>query len=210
MLSVRRHYIALILTLVVGVLVQACAPQLSPQQSCNFVMSSDSQRVSWGSQVPVILYVDSSVPPEFYESIRKGIERWNSDLGREVLKLGGWTSAYATERQDGVNVIYWVSGRRWPTDSVNKDKQAITTIYWAADRIFESDIRINNDGFSYSTGELAAGRVDFESLIVHELGHVLGLEHSSAAGTVMAVKLKDNTDRRKPAPIDIQDLKCEY
>lgn len=204
----------LALIALVGLSIQACAPNVSPQQSCNFVMSSEQQRVSWNSNVPVILYVDSSVPSEFYESIRGGIETWNNNLGREVLKLGGWTSAYPTERQDGVNVIYWIRNGTWPKDRVNADKQAVTTIRYAGDRLVEADVSINNDGFEYFSGAtVVPWRVDFDSLILHELGHVLGLSHSEVGGTVMAKKLLGGQVpqiRRKPAPVDISDLKCEY
>lgn len=195
----------------IGLLVQACAPTISPQETCNFVMSNETQRVSWGPQTPVILYVDSSVPPEFYGAIQTGVETWNRNLGREVLKIGGWSSSYPTERQDGVNVIYFK--RDWSDDV--KEKQAITTIHWAADRIFEADIRINGNPnhFEYFWGDTAVSkRVDFESLMLHEFGHVLGLEHPKVefAGTVMARRLDDATLRRTPAPLDVADLKCEY
>lgn len=196
---------------VMGLFIQACAPQVSPQDSCNFVMSNDSQRVSWGSQAPVILYVDSSVPSELFGAIQASANTWNQTLGREVIKIGGWTSSYPTEKQDGVNVIYF--NRDWPESS--KEKQAITTIHWAGDRIFEADIRVNgNSGyFEYFWGpQIVEGRVDFESLILHEMGHVLGLEHPKVefTGTVMARRLDNATLRRMPAPMDVSDLKCEY
>ena len=194
-----------------GLLVQACAPQTSPQADCNFVMSSDNQRVSWGPETPAVIYIDSSVPAEFFGAIQASVNTWNENLGREVLKIGGWTSSYPKEKQDGVNVIYF--DRDWP-DS-NKDKQAITTIHWAADRIFEADIHVNGNPkhFEYFSGpNVVSGRVDVESLLLHEFGHVLGLEHPKVEfkGTVMARRLDDATLRRSPAPGDVADLKCEY
>lgn len=194
-----------------SLMVQACAPQLSPQSTCNFVMSHEAQRVSWGSESPVILYVDSSVPSEFFGAIQAGVNTWNQSLGREVLKIGGWSSSYPQERQDGVNVIYFK--RDWP-DS-NNDKQAVTTIHWAGDRIFEADISVNGNPshYVYFWGpQSIPGRVDFESLLLHELGHVLGLDHAQVeiAGTVMAKKLMDTTTRRQPIQADIDNLKCEY
>jgi hypothetical protein len=203
--------VGLVAVVTVALLVQACAPKTSPQDSCNFVMSNDSQRVSWGPSAPVIMYVDSSVPSEFYGAIQSAVNTWNQSLGREVLKIGGWSSAYPTEAQDGVNVIYFI--KNW-SDSI-KDKQAITTIHWAGDRIFEADIRVNGNPshFEYFWGpNVIENRVDFESLLLHELGHVLGLEHPKVetGGTVMARRLNGATLRRVPAPFDVNDLKCEY
>lgn len=201
----------------IALLVQACAPAISPQQPCNFVMSNEAQRVSWGPSVPVIMYVDSSVPNEFYGSIQNAVNTWNQSLGREVIKIGGWSSAYSNEGNDGANVIYFK--RDWP--DAERDKQAVTTIRWASDRVFEADIRINGSGkpnskgvsYSYFSGPTAvSGQVDFESLVLHEFGHVLGLQHPTVEtdGTVMAKVLDFATLRRTPAPLDVADLKCEY
>ncbi len=205
----RKKLFGSLLVAMLALVTQACAPQTSPQNSCNFVMSGESQRVSWGPATPVVLYVDSSVPSEFYDAIRTAVTTWNQSLGREVLKLGGWTSAYPNERQDGVNVIYF--NGTWP--ATQKEKQAVTTIWWAGDRVYEADIRVNGVNFEYFWGPNSIpGRVDFESLLLHELGHVLGLEHPKVetSGTVMARRLDNSTLRRVPTLEDVGDLKCEY
>ncbi len=207
----HRHkpfkWIMLGAVLAIGLLLQACVPKPGPQQSCNFTMSSDQQRISWGAQTPVVLYVDGSVPAEFFDSIRSAVDHWNQSVGREVLKIGGWSSSYPEENQDGVNVIYWKKSG-W-TDST--DKQAVTTIYWAADRLFEADVRINDVSFDYFAGPTAVpNRVDFESLILHELGHVLGLSHQEVGASVMAMRLENAVLRRAPSQKDIDDVKCEY
>lgn len=191
----------------VGLFIQACAPKLTPQESCNFVMNNDKQRVSWGPQTPVTMYVDSSFPSEYFDAVKSAVNTWNGRMGREVLKVGGWTNSYPNESQDGVNIIYWRKNS-WPDPH---DKQAITTIYWAADRIFEADIRINNTkDFDYFWGPPVSGKVDVESLLLHELGHVLGLSHQEVGGSVMAMRLENAVERRSPAELDINDLKCEY
>lgn len=207
----HRSFVFTSLCLLIAIFTQACAPNLSPQTSCNFVMSADSQRVSWGPAVPVVLYVDSSVPSEFYGAIEAAVMTWNQSLRREVLKIGGWTNSYPSERQDGVNVIYF--NRKWPDEQ--RKKQAVTTVWWAADRVFEADVSVNGNSahFDYFWGPtVVAGRVDFESLLVHELGHVLGLDHPKVPtkGTVMATELQVGVARRTPTPSDVEDLKCEY
>lgn len=210
LLRCRKSLVVFTLAILAG-FTQACAPQLSPQDACNFVMSGDSQRVSWGPATPVVLYVDSSVPSEFYGAIQAAVVTWNQSLGREVLKIGGWTNSYPSERQDGVNVIYF--NRKWP--ETQKRKQAVTTIWWAGDRVYEADISVNGNASHYEYfwgSNVVPGRVDFESLILHELGHVLGLEHPhvEAQGTVMARELQNGHLRRTPTPSDVADLKCEY
>jgi hypothetical protein len=200
----------LLLVLIAGAIglgLQACAQKPSPEESCNFVQNGDQQRVSWGADTPVVLYIDSSVPEEFFEPIRHAADTWNRTVGREVLKVGGWTQSNGVPGQDGANIIYFL--HTWEADRPNE--QARTTVYWANDRIYEADIRINAHNFDFFTSEdPVVGRVDVESLVLHELGHVLGLAHNVSTASVMAKSLANATLRRKIGDIDTNSIKCEY
>ncbi|MCM2281360.1 MAG: matrixin family metalloprotease [Bdellovibrionaceae bacterium] len=198
--------------LVVGILLSsavlalnACGRQQGPEESCNFVQNSSVQRVSWGEQTPIILYVDKSVPPEYFGAIEQAVEQWNSARGRGLIKIGGWINSSAGPARDGANVIYWL--REWEAD--RPFEQARTSVYWAGDRIYETDIRVNEKNFDYAIGPVA-GTVDIVSLMVHEIGHVLGLAHLDKEPSVMATSLANATERRLPTATDIQSLKCEY
>ncbi len=65
-----------------------------------------------------------------------------------------------------------------------------------------------------STGDEAAGdtaqKVNFEALMIHELGHVLGLKHKDADNSVMATYLATQTERVDLAETDEKALQCEY
>lgn len=191
-----------------GLGLQACAVKPAPESSCNFVQNSEQQRVSWGSQVPVVLFVDSSVPNEYMQDIKSAVEIWNLKVGREVLKLGGYVdSKGANPAQDGSNIIYY--RQTWEAD--RPFEQARTTVYWAGDRIYEADVRLNAHDFRFSSGlNVAGGQVDMESLLVHEFGHVLGLAHSTTPQSVMARTLPDATIRRALSTSDEESIRCEY
>ncbi len=176
-----------------------------PEESCNFVQNSSAQRVSWGDHTPVTLYVDRSFPAELFGAIEQAVEQWNSARGRGLIKIGGWINSSSGPARDGANVIYWMSS--WEAD--RPYEQARTTVYWAGDRIYEADIRVNAKNFRYSMGAYG-GTVDVVSLLVHEFGHVLGLTHTDLHGSVMAKSLANATERRVPSPTDIDSLKCEY
>ena len=189
---------------------QACSRRLNPEDSCDFVQNPEMQRVSWGGHVPVKLYIHESVPTEAYPALDKAIKEYNLKLGggREIFKIiaRGTTGSTAPQR-DGYSTIYWL--KSWEAN--RKSEQARTTIYWTGSEIFEADIRINAANFSYSMGEnLNPTEVDLPSLVVHELGHVLGLGHTVTSGSVMNFSLDEGQDRRTLSDGDMASLKCEY
>lgn len=208
-----RKIIGLALLAAIGLGLQACAQQPpSPQESCNFVQNGEQQRVSWGSQTPVVMYVDHRVPDEFLPAITAAAKVWNKEIGREVLKIVPGATTNGMPTQDSRNVIYFM--KDWEREKANE--QARTTVYWAGDRIYEADIRINGRDFEFFSGEqMVAGRVDMESLLLHELGHVLGLGHTDpvdneTAESVMVRSLPSATKRRELMSVDVKSIRCEY
>lgn len=202
-----RKLLALALLVAIGVGLQACGQHPQPEEGCNFVQNGEQQRVSWGSQTPVVLYVDERVPNEYLNAIVAAAKVWNVKIGREVLKIIPGATTNGVPAQDGRNVIYYLGD--WERDKSNE--QARTTVYWSGDRIYEADIRINARDFHFfSDDQLIAGRVDMESLLVHELGHVLGLGHTETAESVMVRSLPSATKRRELSAADVKSIRCEY
>lgn len=193
-----------------GFALQACAPKVTSEPSCNFVQNSELRRVSWGSQVPVIMYIDSSVPNEYVGDIKAAADIWNKEIGREVIKIGGYVDSKSEPAQDGYNIIYYM--HTWEPDKTVE--QARTTVYWAGNRIYEADVRINGSAvsnFTFSSGSsVEAGRIDMQSLIIHEFGHVLGLTHSAIPQSVMARSLPNAVLRRSLSGSDQESIRCEY
>lgn len=183
----------------------ACAPRLDPQDSCNFSQNSEKQRVSWKGHLPIPIYLHSSVPIQYRQAILDAMNTWAEELQQPVFTLAGVSNgSLSAAGQDGYSVIYWMDN--WP----NEYEQARTTIYWVGSEIREADIRINGD-LSMSGGEeLIPGYVDMESLMLHELGHVLGLAHNHDFSSIMVETLATATARRELSNTDRQSLACEY
>ncbi len=199
-----------ILSISIALFNQACQRKLPAEASCNFVQNPELQRVSWGSHLPLNLYVHSSVPKTAYAALDRAVNEYNVKLGggREIFKIVARGASGALEpKRDGYSMIYWFES--W--DSTRRSEQARTTIYWTGSEIFEADIRINAANFSYTTGEnVNSTEVDLTSLLVHELGHALGLAHTATHGSVMNFSLDEGQDRRKLSESDLASLKCEY
>lgn len=199
-----------ILGIITGLmLIQACGKQLPEQESCNFVRNSQLQRVSWAANTPVEIFLDSSVPPEYHDSIEAAVTAWNDESGRELIRLRlGSNPGSDTPARDGVSKIYFMNS--W--DSNKNNEQARTTVYWAGSTIYEADIRVNALNFNFFTSEIdrSYSEVHIESLLIHELGHVLGLAHNDASSSVMQTALANGHIRNNVGQEDLSSLECEY
>ena len=204
----KRWFTALLVLPVVGFGLQACGPKYKDQPDCGFVKNVYGERISWKTDGPVDIYLHESVPAEMIPGIQAAIQVWEQAIGRPVLRIAGYNvSGPIAPRQDGANVIYWMD--TWEADK--PAEQARTSVYWVGDRIREADIRINAKNFSFYLDIPTSYKdVHLESLVVHELGHVLGLKHKDDTVSVMATYLSSQTMRTKLSDVDKQNIKCEY
>lgn len=202
---VKRRWALILLSFIV---LASCGRKLEPEEGCNFVQNSQLQRVSWKGQFPIEIYIHESVPEAYFAAIKGAMAQWEYKLNRPVFKLVGVTGGDNDGGQkDGRSVIYYMNN--WELDQARE--QARTTIYWVGDVINEADMRLNASNFSFFSGDMPeSNKVDMESLIVHELGHVLGLQHNDVVPSVMATTLASATFRRSPKPADVASLQCEY
>lgn len=194
----------------------ACAPKKS--EDCGFVQNVYGQRISWKHASPITVHLSSSIPESLKPAVYRAAATWEQALGRKVFELIEENSAQAsTPGRDKKNGIYFLS--QWESD--RKSEQGRTSVYWAGDEIQEADIRINSKNFGYydqnhqqivrsTTTDSTSAGYNFEALILHELGHFLGLKHRENGGTVMAKELAAYTDRIKLASADVESVQCEY
>jgi hypothetical protein len=196
-----------LLLLILLSLMVSCTQKPAAQDSCNFVQNTELQRVSWKSDVPISIYVHESFPAEQLPALRNAFKHWEDKLGRPLFKQAGVQGGPKLAKRDGVSAIYWMD--EWEADK--SGEQARTTIYWENTQIKEADMKLNVKDFTLSSkAPLNGTEIDLESLLVHELGHVLGLQHNTTTQSVMAVILSYLEVRQEPYPVDVSSLKCEY
>ena len=213
----RKPLVSVILLPVVVLLMTACgksnmfealSPSYDSQPDCGFVQNVYGQRISWKNKLPIRISIHESVPPEYYPAVRAAIADWEQALGHPIFQIVEFgVKGPLQPRQDGVNMIYWMD--TWEAN--RSSEQARTSVYWVGDEIREADVRVNAKDFTYYvTTAQSAREVHLESLVVHELGHVLGLKHKDTGGSVMATYLSSTTVRDKISTSDLTSLKCEY
>lgn len=81
-----------------------------------------------------------------------------------------------------VNLIVFYD-ERWPHPSSQQIALTTVTFQVATGEIFDVDIEVNTDDHELSVGETEG--YDFQSVMVHELGHFFGLAHSAVEGATM-------------------------
>ena len=65
-------------------------------------------------------------------------------------------------------------------------------------------------GREIATARVPRSKFDFESVVSHELGHVLALGHNNKPGSTMQEGLGKGDVRRGLKPIDVDSLRCRY
>ena len=93
----------------------------------------------------------------------------------------------ATIDVDGHSALFFIESN-WP---YGEEVIALTSVsYEAGGRSVDADISFNGEDFSWSLGDDGV-RTDYQSIVLHELGHLLGLAHSEQDGAVMSVDYQD-------------------
>lgn len=92
---------------------------------------------------------------------------------------------------------------------------AITTVTWESHsgRLLDADIEVNDSRFHFTACDPGECAIDFdlENTITHELGHVLGLDHSAAgSATMYASAPRADLSKRDLDPDDVDGICAIY
>jgi hypothetical protein len=136
---------------------------------------------------PVVYHLASACDPRQADrtaclsALRQGFNRW-SRLGCSSLRFTEGAAGLRISSSDGENTVAWASA--WPSTD-GEEALAVTrpvaNEYTGA--LYDADI-VFNPKKSFSTNN-APGTTDVESVITHEAGHLLGLDHSAVADATM-------------------------
>lgn len=158
-------------------------------------------------------------------AVREAAAAWRSACTRAEVRLGEPENARVGAERDGVNTLSflsdsWCRAGQPRYGCYPRAELAVTTVYLApkaaADRdrrprsIAELDIEVNAVDYDWF-GDAPAKRrppVDLATLLSHELGHALGLDHRTGAGTIMSAAAHHGatTTMNRPSANDLRAL----
>jgi hypothetical protein len=141
-------------------------------------------------------------------AIRNAANTWNNAGAKFTFSYGGATNITNTtgSAADKINSI------NWSTDFPSGSTTLAQTTYWysiPSGNITECDCVFNANKTWSTAAVTPPGQFDVETVMLHEFGHYLSLDHSSAPA-VMQPSVSSGTQRRVLAADDINGIIAIY
>ncbi|MCX6349776.1 MAG: matrixin family metalloprotease [Candidatus Aureabacteria bacterium] len=149
-------------------------------------LSPDGSPAHWPVPASAIFYVVNPAgpgsDPAVLSALDEAFQSWRRSSGGNLAFVFSGQRDEARAERDGVNTLLWVN-REWEYGS---DVVAMSTV-WYADRrgtIEEADIEFNARDYRWSL-DGRNGSLRLPEIAIHEIGHLLGVDHSFNPGSVM-------------------------
>jgi hypothetical protein len=153
------------------------------------IAASNGFSPAWSS-MPIPFWINQSGSPQIsngseFDAVKAAFQTWqNVSIANVAFQYQG-TTPVPTVGQDGLNVVTFVD------DSVPLGSEAIATTFtfFTIDGtgslvIQEADIAVSTSIKLSTAGD--PDKYDIQSVITHEVGHLLGLDHSALLSSVMS------------------------
>jgi hypothetical protein len=142
-------------------------------------------------------------------SVVAGMQAWNYYLG--TLQFSPTTSVPGAYK-NGNEINEVVMDSTIDGEAFAAGTLAVTMIYRRANNIDEADIVFNSTyAWDSYRGDLRRGVEDIQRVVMHELGHVLGLKHPDEAGQIVGALMNSHeSNDYAPRQDDIQGAQMLY
>ncbi|MBL8934628.1 MAG: matrixin family metalloprotease [Archangium sp.] len=115
------------------------------------------------------------------------------------------TGTTAINGNDGNNNVIWLGGNFWRHGS---GTLGVTTTSFFPGEITDADMELNNNSTWANDGRQTA--IDYESVVTHEAGHFVGMDHTNSGNAVMNPSVGNGVVKRALLAPDVSDLCTMY
>jgi hypothetical protein len=138
--------------------------------------------IRWGAGSSISYSFAGSYPPPsslFNSALESAKSKWDQESPNFSFASGA------------ENVLWIASG--W----VGYPNYLAVTSQPISGWITSTDTQINGQYYSWTTNEASTDTLDFETLMVHEIGHVLGLKQGGSCSETVMIEGQGKSDRRR-------------
>lgn len=186
----------------------------------------------WGNKsFPKTLYISDSFTTAEANSIKDMSLAWKAAVNN--IQFFDHTSSTTSEISQNIkNMDSYLDStfgiyknKNWIKTGIKGSALAVTQLYGIRQNIGDSneyvdirhaDIIMNYDYYRFYTNttkdpDADAGHYDLRTVVLHEMGHFLGLGHRPYADdSIMIESVSENTTNRAPTSLDKQDIAEKY
>ena len=180
----------------------------------------------WNQIIPY--YIHEDVPYYLHDAIISSADSWNESIGYDVLSYAGISSTgrgsnLYSSLDDQQTIIYYELD--W-TATTDKPSTTLATTVWqnseSSDEIVRADIIMNAEMYMFQDStwspildDSVSVIADCESIMLHEFGHLLGLQHVAEEedyDSIMHAQtyIGQNVYDRDPSMDDISNIRQIY
>ncbi len=175
------------------ILAAACAASAGVFAHVRLVNPSNGSKLRWVVPESISIVIQATGSQDIHDqshlpAIRNAIRAWNAVEGSSARLVEDTSPAQMARsdwQSDGLHLVTFDEDDDSGYFPLGSATVALTPVWFTGNGVItDADVLFNGRSFSFTTSG-APGRFDVQDVATHELGHLLGLDHSGWAGGTM-------------------------